>query len=149
MAPSRSGPTSNPFSNSNRRCKPLFQQFQQEYHLIGPDCLGLGHVSISQPITMAWGMQWSDWPDQGHVPTPGAEGQEGSILRKVKVQLSAEGWWVLARQNQWMFTADYKRLESRDLLLYIFLSARQPGTVVGEQYWLSYWRLWHMPYETF
>lgn len=111
--------------------------------------LALGHVSISQPITMAWGMQWSDWPDQGHVLTPGAEGQGGSILRKVKVHLSAEGWWVLARQNQWMFTADYKCLESRDLLLYIFLSARQPGTIVGEQYWLSYWRLCHMPYETF
>lgn len=81
--------------------------------------------------------------------TPGAEGQGGSILRKVKVHLSAEGCWVLARQNPWMFTADYKCLESRDLLLYIFLSARQPGTIVGEQYWLSYWRLCHVPYETF
>lgn len=54
---------------------------------------------------------------------------------------------MLARQNQPMFTANYK-LEGRNIIMY-FLSARFPDARVGKQYWLSFWGLRQMPCETF
>ena len=48
----------------------------------------------------------TDWSSQGHVPAIGAKSEGDGILLKIKVQLSAEEWSILARQNQLMFTPD-------------------------------------------
>ena len=52
-------------------------------------------------------MQWSDWSSQGHVPAIGPKSEGDGVLLKIKFQLSAEEWSILARQNQLMLTPDY------------------------------------------
>lgn len=80
--------------------------------------IGLAYVTgPSHTNTMAWAC--NDLVGQAEVTCPPQSC--GRYLQEINVQLSAEGWWMLARQNQPMFTADYKLLEGRDLVLHIFL----------------------------